>query len=254
MLEQNITTTDQLAPIKRVGHKGAGGVAPGNTKQSFNAALAAGVDMIEFDVTRERRTGKLLLAHDQRDARRKDVLSLEEGLEYLASDSFAGIELVVDMKTPGYEKELIQQLQTHDLASRSMICSLFPWSLSKLRKLDGSIRLGLSIACVGKLNLRSKRLTRSANGVVDAVSRKLVRWAERSLASGNCNSIMANWHLCSKELADSVRAAGGELYAWTVDERQGIQSIAALGVTGIISNDPRLFTDIVNTVAGAVNG
>ena len=36
--------------LRRVGHKGADLIAPGNTIASFDAALAAGVDMIEFDV------------------------------------------------------------------------------------------------------------------------------------------------------------------------------------------------------------
>jgi len=38
-----------------------------------------------------------------------------------------------------------------------------------------------------------------------------------------------------------VRGAGGELYVWTVDELSRIQALDALGVTGVISNDPRLF-------------
>ena len=40
----------RAAPLRRVGHKGADLIAPGNTRESFDAALAAGVDMIEFDV------------------------------------------------------------------------------------------------------------------------------------------------------------------------------------------------------------
>ncbi len=36
--------------LRRVGHKGADHIAPGNTTASFDAALAADVDMIEFDV------------------------------------------------------------------------------------------------------------------------------------------------------------------------------------------------------------
>ena len=39
----------------RVGHKGADHVAPGNTVESFEAALEHGVDMIEFDVLRTAR-------------------------------------------------------------------------------------------------------------------------------------------------------------------------------------------------------
>ena len=56
----------------RVGHKGADHVAPGNTIESFEAALEHGVDMIEFDVLRTR-DGRLVLAHDYEDAERARV-------------------------------------------------------------------------------------------------------------------------------------------------------------------------------------
>ena len=42
--------------VRRVGHKGADLIAPGNTTASFDAAVEAGVDMIEFDVLPERST------------------------------------------------------------------------------------------------------------------------------------------------------------------------------------------------------
>ena len=38
-----------------------------------------------------------------------------------------------------------------------------------------------------------------------------------------------------------VRDVGGELYVWTVDDPRRIRSLEALGVTGVITNDPRLF-------------
>ena len=54
------------ASVRRVGHKGADLIAPGNTVASFDAAVEAGVDMIEFDVLPEHAdgTGELFLAHD----------------------------------------------------------------------------------------------------------------------------------------------------------------------------------------------
>ena len=58
----------------RVGHKGADHVAPGNTVESFEAALEHGVDMIEFDVLRAR-DGRLVLAHDYEDAERARAAS-----------------------------------------------------------------------------------------------------------------------------------------------------------------------------------
>jgi glycerophosphoryl diester phosphodiesterase len=53
---------------------------------------------------------------------------------------------------------------------------------------------------------------------------------------------MANWRLVTPRLVDAVHAAGGDLYAWTVDDAARIRTLAGLGVTGVISNDPRLFS------------
>ncbi|HEX6390194.1 MAG TPA: glycerophosphodiester phosphodiesterase family protein, partial [Solirubrobacteraceae bacterium] len=63
--------------IRRIGHKGADHIAPGNTIASFQAALAHGVDMIEFDVLSEHAdgTGRVLLAHDYKVLARGDALT-----------------------------------------------------------------------------------------------------------------------------------------------------------------------------------
>ena len=54
---------------RRVGHKGAAHIEPGNTLASFDAALRHGVDMIELDVLSEHPdgSGALLVAHDYED-------------------------------------------------------------------------------------------------------------------------------------------------------------------------------------------
>jgi glycerophosphoryl diester phosphodiesterase len=52
---------------------------------------------------------------------------------------------------------------------------------------------------------------------------------------------MAHWRLVSPTLVRAVQAAGGELYVWTVDDPARIRALEALGVTGVITNDPRLF-------------
>src|SRR5919197_300121 len=108
-----------MAPLKLVGHKGADLVAPGNTIESFEAALAAGVDMIEFDVLRLR-DGRLVLAHDYADAARREPPTLDEGLDLFAGTAYAGVELDVDLKLPGYEREVIDALATRGLAERAL--------------------------------------------------------------------------------------------------------------------------------------
>ena len=91
-----------MPALKRIGHKGADLIAPGNTLASFDAALAAGVDMVEFDVLTEHRdgSGRLVLAHDYDAAARGEPVTLEEGLAHFAQDAWEGIELDVDLKTP----------------------------------------------------------------------------------------------------------------------------------------------------------
>jgi glycerophosphoryl diester phosphodiesterase len=55
---------------------------------------------------------------------------------------------------------------------------------------------------------------------------------------------MAHWRLVTPRLVRRVRAAGGELYVWTVDELPRLRELEQLGVTGVITNDPRLFTGL----------
>src|ERR1700742_1830169 len=98
-------STAEVRRPRRVGHKGAAHIEPGNTLESFDAALAHGVDMIEFDVLAEHADGggRLLIAHDHEDMRRRSPVTLEQALEHLAGPRFEGIELDVDVKLPGYE-------------------------------------------------------------------------------------------------------------------------------------------------------
>ena len=49
---------------------------------------------------------------------------------------------------------------------------------------------------------------------------------------------MAHWRLVTPRLVRAIRAAGGELYVWTVDELPRLRALEALGVTGVITNDP----------------
>ena len=52
---------------------------------------------------------------------------------------------------------------------------------------------------------------------------------------------MAHWRLVTPALVRAVADGGGELYVWTVDDAAQIAKLSAMGVDGIITNDPRLF-------------
>jgi glycerophosphoryl diester phosphodiesterase len=227
--------------LRRVGHKGADLIAPGNTRASFDAALAAGVDMIEFDVLPERWTGRLVLAHDYSDADGRVPLALEEGLEHLASAPFAGIELDVDLKGPGYERAVLEAIRGHALLDRSLISTQYISSLDVIRAEEPNVRLGWSVPRLRRDPFDSRWMAAPAGAVVWAYRRYLPSRAAAAIRSGRCDALMAQWRLITPRLVAEVREGGGELYAWTVDELPRLRALEALGVTGVITNDPRLF-------------
>jgi glycerophosphoryl diester phosphodiesterase len=228
-------------PLKRVGHKGAALIAPGNTYASFDAALAAGVDMIEFDVLPARVGERLLLAHDYDDAAWRSPHTLDEALAHFASDAFAGIEFDVDLKLPGYELRVLDALRDHGMLDRALISSQYRSSLTVIRAAEPSVRLGWSVPKLRRDPFRSRATTAAALVAVQASHAILPVRAGRAIRHGGCDALMAHWRLVTPRLVHSVQAAGGELYVWTIDELPRLRAMETLGVTGVISNDPRLF-------------
>jgi glycerophosphoryl diester phosphodiesterase len=227
-------------PVLRVGHKGADAVVPGNTRASFDAALHAGVDMTEFDVLEV--DGRLVLAHDFHDADRREPITLEQGLDHLATPAFGGLELDVDLKLPGYEERVLEALRERELLPRCLISSQFVASLADLRLADPSVRLGWSVPKAMRDYTQSRAYRLPAYAALRAYRATLPRRATRALRERRVDAIMAHWRVVSPALVRAVRGAGGALYVWTVDELERIRRLDALGVTGVITNDPRLFT------------
>ncbi|HEX2162261.1 MAG TPA: glycerophosphodiester phosphodiesterase [Thermoleophilaceae bacterium] len=227
-------------PLIRVGHKGADHVAPGNTAESFEAALELGVDMIEFDVM-PLPDGTLVLAHDPRDAESRTPLTLEEGLEHFAAEAYADVELDVDLKIPGYEAAVVEGLRERGLLERSLISSTYPESLRLVRQLDPHVRRGWSVPRVRRDLRRHPVLKYVAYGAVAWWRAGLPTKAERALRRGECEALMSHYVLVTRQLVQRVKDAGGQLYVWTVDDAAEIARLEALGVDAVITNDPRLF-------------
>jgi glycerophosphoryl diester phosphodiesterase len=235
--------------VRRVGHKGADLIEPGNTLASFDAALAHGVDMIELDVlpalARGARTEDserpLVLAHDYEDAAEREPLSLEQGLSHLAAEPFAGIEFIVDLKLPGYEARVLEALEEFALKGRAIVSTAYRDSLPRLREADPGVRIAWSVPRARRDYTRSILWAGPALAALRVMRRTLPKRAEKALRDGLCDVVSAHWRLVSPALVAAVARAGGELYAWTVDHSPKIRQLEQLGVTGVITNDPRLF-------------
>jgi glycerophosphoryl diester phosphodiesterase len=236
-----------MPALKRVGHKGADHVAPGNTRASFEAALEHGVDMIEFDVLRLR-DGRLVLAHDYKDAAKRTPLTLDEGLDLFAGEAYAGVELDVDLKLPGYEREVVEGLGARDLSGRSLISSQYLESLDEVRSLEAAIPRGWSVPRAQRDYTRSIWAV-PAYGVLQVIKRRLPARAASFIRAGRIQAVMAHHYVVTPRLAQQVRVAGGELYVWTVDDAEKISRLEAIGVHAVITNDPRLFDGYGNAIS-----
>ena len=210
---------------ERIGHGGASALARANTLASFDAACEIGVDMVEFDVRAW--DGELVLAHTILHARRGGNLRLREALAHLAGPRFSDIGLNVDVKHVGCEAALLDQLRDAALLDRTLISSQVPGVVDRVRALEPSAWVGISIG-----------------GRMARINRRWRDWRAGMLAglqSGRWDAVMAQHKLVDGRLLGDVNDRGGRLYAWTVNERAAIARLQTLGVHGIATADPRLF-------------
>ena len=221
----------------RVGHKGADAIVAGNTLASFDAALAAGVDMIEFDVLAEHPdgSGELYVVHDYRALRRGGAPTLAAALAHLTTAPFDGVRLQLDLKRGGYVERVLDSLTAAGALDRCLI-STGEWrSLERLRVLAPRVPIGWTVG----MPLAGVPLTRPV--IAHLLRSGLARTVARRLRDDAFDALVAQWPLISRLLVRAVTAAGGEIYAWTVDDPRHIRRLGELGVTGVITNDPRLF-------------
>jgi glycerophosphoryl diester phosphodiesterase len=228
---------------RRVGHKGAAHIEPGNTLASFDAALDHGVDMIELDVLAEHAdgTGELLVAHDYEDMRSRPRLPFQTALAHLSGERFADIDFDVDVKLPRYELRVLDALREHELVPRTLVSGMFPSSLALVRAAEPSLRLGWSVPRVRRDYTTDMLTAIPALAMLTGYRALLPPRVRAALQEGRVDAIMAHWRVLSRRLVRAVREGGGELYVWTVDDADRIARLTEMGVDGIITNDPRLF-------------
>ena len=182
--------------------------------------MQVGVDMIEFDVFSERLdgSGRLLLAHDYEALRRARPLTLQEALEHLAGRAYAGIELDVDVKIPGYGVRVVKALREYGLIERSLVSGTFPEELDAMRDVEPSLRVGWSVPRARRDYTEDLLMAMPALAMLTGYRAWLPRRARAELRCGRFDAIMAHWRLVTPALVRAVAAGGGELYVWTVDD------------------------------------
>ncbi|HEX5527621.1 MAG TPA: glycerophosphodiester phosphodiesterase [Solirubrobacterales bacterium] len=231
-----------------VGHKGADLIAPGNTVESFHAAVAAGVDTIEMDVLWLRdahlpleQRAPLVIAHDWEDAERRTPLKLTEALDAFLEPPLDQIEIDLDIKLPGREEEVVDALRERGLTERAMISTMEMHTLRRVLELAPELRRGWTYPKVTK-DWTSRRWARlPMRAALVGMRTQLPGLAAEKLPQFDVAAMWVYHPLVSPRLARICDRVGVELIAWTVDDHQRMQKLVEAGVHGICSNDPRLF-------------
>jgi glycerophosphoryl diester phosphodiesterase len=235
--------------LRLVGHKGADLIVPGNTLASFEAAVEAGVDTIELDVLWLRdaqlpleQRHPLVVAHDWEDAARRTPLNLTEALDAFLEPPLDQVEIDLDVKLPGREEEVVEALCERDLLERAMVSTMEMHTLKRILELEPRLRRGWTYP----------RTTRdwTARAWARPLLPAALAWMRLQLPGLAAQrlpqfGVFAMWvyhPLINVRLARICQRAGVELIAWTVDDEKRMRKLVEIGVDGIASNDPRLFS------------
>jgi glycerophosphoryl diester phosphodiesterase len=239
--------------LRLVGHKGADMIVPGNTLESFLAAVDAGVDTIELDVLwtldghpridAAERT-PLIVAHDWHDAERREPLTLAEALDAFTKPPLDKVEIDLDIKLPGREEEIVAAVRERGLLERAMVSTMELSTLAKIGAQEPGLRRGWTYPRVTK-DWASKRWAKAPMlAALVWMRQRLPGLAARELPKMGVDAMWVYHPLVSPQLAKIAGLARVELIAWTVDDLSRMEKLVAAGVDGICSNDPRLFERI----------
>jgi glycerophosphoryl diester phosphodiesterase len=249
--------------VLRIGHKGADAIRPGNTLESFAAAVAAGVDLIELDVLRPRADfprangwrnapagpvasagGPLLVAHDWGDARRRRPLTLAEALDAFSQPPLEAVSLNLDLKIAGREDEVARAIRERGLTERAMLSTMELSSLRVLGELAPELPRGWTLPRVRRDWSRTRWARLPVLAGSASLRARLPRVIRRRAPPLGVWAVWVYHPLITRRLVAAAHRAGIEVVAWTVDDRPRIRELAALGVDGICTNDPRLLDEL----------
>jgi glycerophosphoryl diester phosphodiesterase len=183
----------------------------------------------------------LVIAHDWEDAESRTPLKLTEALDAFLEPPLDQVEIDLDIKLPGREEEIVEALGERGLVERAMISTMELHTLGRILELQPALRRGWTYPKVTK-DWNSKRWAKGpVLAAMVAMRHRLPGLAAQKLPVFEVEAMWVYHPLVTPRLARICSLAGVELIAWTVDDLPRMKKLAAMGVDGICSNDPRLF-------------
>ncbi len=216
-----------------VAHRGASSTHQENTVEAFREAVAVGAGGIELDVRRSA-DNVLVIHHDAQLADGRLVFSLNadqlpsfvptlaDALEAIG-DAWVNIEVKNHPTDPDYDAEMgisvgvAALVAAFDAADRVLVSSFDFQSLLSIRDVDPSIPLGWLVW--GQANPAM---------LIDRAK------------SHEFNAINPHDAMVDASFVRMAHEAGLAVNVWTVDDPKRMAELIALGVDGIVTNDPAL--------------
>lgn len=213
-----------------IGHRGARTTAPENSAAALGAAVAAGADVVEFDVV-----PGLWIAHSPEE-REPDALTLDQALELLEPH---GIRLHVDVKSTGYEREVVDALSRHGVLERAYVSSAWSVSLRTFARLAPGLQraVGYPRDRYGLSRIPVPRAVTAAGaaGVRTAMPLRL----PLLLRTARATALSLHRAFCSRAAVAAAHRLGAPVLVWTVDDPEELIHFAQIGVDGIVTDDPQ---------------
>jgi glycerophosphoryl diester phosphodiesterase len=237
--------------VRLIGHKGADLIVRGNTVESFKAAVAAGVDTIEFDVIWLRdaelppeQRAPLMVAHDWEAQAAHPPLPLTEALDAFLEPPLDRVEIDLDIKLPGREEEFVEALRERGLIDRAMISTMELHTLGRVLELEPKLRRGWTYPKTTRDYTRRPWMKPVLQAAIAGMRLQLPGLAAEKLPQFGVFAMWVYHPLVSAKLAGICKRAGVELMAWTVDDERRMRKLVEMGVDGLVSNDPRLYANL----------
>ena len=250
----------------RIGHRGAAALAPENTLESFRSAVAAGVDLVEFDVLRLL-GGELVVAHSydlhevSHGAQRgtienmdlaeiravcPDVPTLDEALAFFAAEA-PETGAHVDLKSERAAEAVVAALDQFGLRERTLVSSFHQRALRRLADVAPGLRLGVSfprdrLGVDRRLGFRP--VVGSGLRALRVVTPPLV---DLLLRRSRASTLVLHQALVSASAVERAHARGAPVVAWTVDDARDLERVTAAGVDAVVTNDPSIFVSTLTT-------
>lgn len=220
-----------MGKVLRIGHRGAAGHAPENTLASIEKAISFGADLVEVDVQRTS-DGHLVIIHDKRVDRTTNgagsvsgmslraLRELDAGVgqrvptvEEVLQTAHGRVGLILELKAKGLAEQVCKTVQLSGFTGQVIYASFLHDEVRAIREVDSQ---AMTMALFGRL---------PHDPVMAAQNAKATH-------------IGFSYITVTQSMIEICHQRGLVAFAYTVNDRQDIETVMSLGVDGIVSDFP----------------